>query len=32
MQRLTELNNAKNAKKAQARPTRHEAQSECVVM
>ena len=34
MQRLTELNNAKNAKskKTQARPTRHEAQNECLIM
>ena len=34
MQRLTELNNAKNAKskRSQARPTRHEAQNECVIM
>ena len=33
MQRLTELNNSKNVKgKRGARPTRHEASSECVVM
>ncbi|WVR09187.1 hypothetical protein IAU60_006249 [Kwoniella sp. DSM 27419] len=32
MQRLTELNNAKNPKGKHARPTRTDAQSECVVM
>lgn len=33
MQRLTELSNAKNPKgKKGARPTRHEASSECVIM
>lgn len=32
MQRLTELNNQKNPKGKGSRPTRHDAQSECVVM
>ncbi|WRT68902.1 uncharacterized protein IL334_005884 [Kwoniella shivajii] len=32
MQRLTELNNAKNLKGKGARPTRHEASSECTIM
>ncbi|WWD21034.1 hypothetical protein CI109_105515 [Kwoniella shandongensis] len=32
MQRLTELNNTKMPRGKGARPTRHEAQSECVVM
>ncbi|OCF31347.1 enzyme activator [Kwoniella heveanensis BCC8398] len=32
MQRLTELNNAKNPRGKGARPTRSDAQSECVVM
>jgi hypothetical protein len=33
MQRLTELNNAKNPKgKKVARPTRNEASSECIIM